>query len=223
MPNGGEASPAAVELQQLAEGVGRDGGIEYRVRVGRPPAAGAPRCSESRANPTTRTGTTEPDDDGWRYGSLMGDETLCKRCQKAPRALGDGQTMCSRCLEDASMRAVRDDLHQVPLGDHFGAVVESEGITAMAGDLVLMWLYRALAPAAPSRPRPEEATIMADLEHADLEEADAAISRFLGLPIGLPGEPELWSWRPITISGRPSLVAWHRVEGYRQHSCSDTR
>ena len=157
----------------------------------------------------------------------MGDETLCKRCQKAPRALGDGQTMCSRCLEDASMRAVRDELHQVPLGDLGALLVDSESIAALvakqpaddaemaegvdSGDLVLTWLYRALAPAAPSRPRPEEATIMADLEHADLEEADAAVSKF----IGLPGESAPWSWRPITISGRSSLVAWHRVVGDR--------
>ena len=110
----------------------------------------------------------------------MGDETLCKRCQKAPRALGDGQTMCSRCLEDASMRAVRDELHQVPLGDLGAALVAKQPADAEmaagvdSGDLVLMWLYRALAPAAPSRPQPKEATIMADLEHADLKEADAA-------------------------------------------------
>ena len=143
----------------------------------------------------------------------MDDETLCQRCQKASRALGDGQTMCSQCLVDASMRAGRDKLHQVPLGDLGAALLAKQPADAemAAGvdsdDLVLMCLYRALAPAAPSRPRPKEATIMADLEHADIKEADAAVSEFLCLPYSSMGP---WSWGLITISGRPSLVAWNR-------------
>ena len=156
----------------------------------------------------------------------MGDETLCRRCQSRPRAPGDGQTMCARCLEASAMNRARVRLHKVPLRGDLCTMVESESIAALvdrqpadraesaadydSGDLVLEALHRALEP-EPGQDRPTVATIMADLEHADLEEADDALSRFLKLP----GELEPWHWRPITIAGRPSLAAWRRVVGDR--------